>query len=160
MKRPTEEKSQRLQWIQMTLAAKKRITTREVMARFEIGRSAAKEDLNYFKNYNAITWSSRKKCYLLVDELRSLPGLFISQKEWLVFTFTELMLKKHAASFSDEIHKFQERYKKDMNRLLPLSDINRCFSVNTTRTEEIDDAVFETCVYATVKQVVLRFEYP
>ncbi len=156
MKEPAENKIQRLQWIQMALSAKHCITRQEIMDRFEIGKTAAKDDLRYFRNYNIIKWSRTDNRYDLMDEPKSLPGLFISQKEWLVFTFTELMLSKHATAFSKELLKFQERYKKDMNRLLPVSDISQYFSVNLTKIEHIDDIIFETCIYAVIKQIALR----
>ncbi|MBU3917747.1 WYL domain-containing protein [bacterium] len=159
MKEPTENRIQRLQWIQMTLSAKHCITRQEIMDRFEIGRTAANDDLRYFRNFNIIRWSHANNWHELIDEPKSLPGLFISQKEWLVLTFTELMLSKHATAFSKELQKFQSRYKKDMNRLLPVSDISHYFSVNLTRIEHIDDITFETCIYAVVRQVSLRILY-
>jgi predicted DNA-binding transcriptional regulator YafY len=159
MKGSAENIIQRRQSIQMTLNAIGNITLKQIRDRFDIGKTQAKEDIAYFKNWKVIEWNNSEKRYDLIDQPRSLPGLFISQNEWLAFTFTEKLLEKHSTSFSKELEKFRERYKKDMKGLLPMTDVTKYFSTSFTKMEKIEDTIFETCLYAVVNRAAMKITY-
>ena len=159
MKGSAENIIQRRQSIQMTLNATGSISIKQIRDRFNIGKTQAKADIAYFKNWNVIEWNHSEQRYDLVDKPRSLPGLFISQNEWLAFTFTEKLLEKHSTSFSKQLEKFRERYKQDMKGLLPVNDITQFFSTSFTKMEKIEDTVFETCLYAVVNRTPLKIKY-
>ena len=159
MKGSAENIIQRRQSIQMILNATGNITLMQVRDRFNIGKTQAKADIAYFKNWNLIEWNPGEQRYDLVDKPRSLPGLFISQNEWLAFTFTEKLLEKHSVSFSKQLEKFRERYKKDMQGLLPINDVTKYFSTRFTKMEEIEKTIFESCLYAVVNRVALKISY-
>lgn len=159
MKEVAEKISQRRQGIQMILNSKQSITVQEIMDRYNIGKTQAKTDIAYFRDWLIIEWNRNEKRYDMIDKPRSLPGLFISQNEWLAFTFTEKLLEKHTTSFSKQLEKFRERYKKEMKGLLPIDDITKYFSTSFTKMEKIEDTIFESCLYAVVNRAAIKINY-
>jgi predicted DNA-binding transcriptional regulator YafY len=151
----------RLQWLEAELIADRCPNFRKLAGKFQISERNARRDFDRIQDQLRfpIEYDKESGGWRLLEKVRSVPGLWLSQEEWLALLISEKLLTEQSGPVADEVHKLISRYRDEMSDFGDTEALTRRLSCQIRRIEKLNRDVFMLCLSALCRQHPVRIVY-